>query len=193
MAVLQSKNKILKSIIIIWLNCIIVFSVKSQTIIPYSGPMPIPPSNEKMLFYLQRTIDINTLIYEIDYSENGVINKNKPIKIYWLDFSEGIKITPLSFSQKMFAYGVQCSKMDEKATIFKIHLVSFKKIVMYLKPSGKNGKYQMHINLNNTECILNNILVHITGGTYMNPDVSDIELIGKNIKTEKKIIEKIKP
>ena len=64
---------------------------------------------------------------------------------------------------------------------------------MYLKPSGKNGLYQTHITLNGVECILRNILVHITGGTYLKPIISDIELIGENIKSGKKTFEKFKP
>ena len=190
---MDSKNKILNFILLIWFLSSIGFCAKGQTLKPYSGPMPVPPANENMLFYLQRTIDINTLIYEINYNQNGEINKNKPIKIYWIDFAKGAEITPLTFPQKMFAYGIDHTVTDEKEKIFKINLVSYKKIVMYLKPTGKNGTYQTHITLNGIECILTNILVHIVGGTYMNPNVSDIELLGKNLKTGKKIIEKFKP
>lgn len=155
--------------------------------------MPTPPANEKMLFYLQRTIDINTLVYEINYKENGQINKHKPIKIYWIDYANKSEITQLTFSQKAFAYGIHHTAVDDKETIFKINLVSYKKIIMYLKPSGKNGLYQTHITLNGVECILRNILVHITGGTYLKPIISDIELIGENIKSGKKTFEKFKP
>lgn len=170
-----------------------VTNIQAQTVKPYNGPFPIPPLTKNSLFYLQRTLDKNTLMYEINYTTAGTVNAKKPILIYWIDFEEGGKISPLTFAQNKFAYGIQFMEIKGTETIFKINLVSYKKIDMYLKPSGKNGAYEMHVIINGKPGILTNILVHITGGTYLKPIVSHIELKGKDLITGDVVAEEIKP
>ena len=177
-------------IIILILFCL-SFGTKAQVIHPKYSGFPDPPPNENMLFYLQRTIDNNTVVYEINYTTDGKINAKKPVKVYWIDFDNGGIISPLTFAQSMFAYGVESKMLDEK--IFMINLVSYKKLKFYLKPTGKNKNYETHVVLNNKPSILTKIFVTIIGGTYLKPIVLHIELVGKDIVTGERITEKIKP
>ncbi len=178
------------------LNCLaLLISLRNnaQSIVPYNGPFPVPPINKNRLFYLQRTINRNTLIYEINYNADGAVNRKNPVIIYWIDYDNGEKISQLTYIQNKFAYGIVSDEIKEAKTLFKINLVSYKKIDMYLKPTGKNGSYEMHVIINGKPCILDNILIHITGGTYLKPVVSSIELTGKELFTGKEVVEKIKP
>lgn len=168
-------------------------SASGQKIIPYTGLMPAPAANKNMLFYLQRTIDINTLVYEINYKANGQIDKNRPVKIYWIRYTEGGKTAPLSYAQNRFAYGVESDAVKGPEPVFRIRLVSYKKIEMYLKPTGENGRYQAHILLRGKVCVLRNLLVHIIGGSYLEPSISHIEVTGKDPVTGEWIIEKLRP
>ena len=185
--------KTLNFLAIICLSAFIGINANAQSIKPYNGPMPVPPANKNMLFYLQRTVDINTLIYEINYKPDGRINKKKPVKIYWIDYNNGEKITPLTYVQNKLAYGIESTEQEGPEPAFRINLVSYKKIKMYLRPSGKNGTYQAHILINGKASLLTNILINIVGGTYLKPVISFIELVGKDIKTGEKLTEKIKP
>lgn len=164
----------------------------AQKINPFYGPFPAPPVNAKSLFYLQRTIDRNTLMYEINYNANGSLNHKKPVKIYWIDYEKGATISQLTYAQNKFAYGINALEIAGKEPVFKLNLVSYKKIDLYLKLSD-NGTYAIHVILNGKPCILNRVLVNITGGTNLNPDVSHIELTGKELATGEQIIEKFKP
>lgn len=180
---------------ILIITCLVVFITcrgNAQTVIPYNGPFPVPPINKNSLFYLQRTLDRNTVMYEINYTATGTINRKKPLKIYWIDFEEGGKISALTFAQNKFAYGIEFLELKGIDPIFKINLVSYKKIDMYLKPSGKNKSYEMHVIINGKPSILTSILVHITGGTYLKPIISHIELKGKDLTTGEAAEEKIK-
>lgn len=155
--------------------------------------LPVPPQNKNMLFYLQRTLDKNTVIYEVNYEPNGQINKKKPVKAYWLDYDNGWTASPLTRAQTMFAYGVESEPTHAGSKIFRINLVSYKKIKMYLKPSGKNKTYETHVTLHGRNYLLTNIFVNIVGGTYLRPSVSYIELRGKDPLTGEKMVERIKP
>ncbi len=145
------------------------------------------------MFYLQRTVDRNTVIYELNYEASGELNVKRPLKIYWIDFENGARISPLTFIQSKFAYGIESEMIDETKKIFQIHLVSYKKIKFYLKPTGKNNQYQTHAVIKGKPAILSKIHVNIIGGTILNPVVSYIELIGEDLHTGLKVAEKIKP
>jgi len=187
---LQSKisNLLLSAFFWLFLNSYL----SAQSIQTYTGSFPVPPHNKNMLFYLQRTVDVNTVIYEINYMANGEINKTKPVKVYWIDYANAGKISPLTYVQNKFAYGIAYQKMDGHELIFKMNIVSFKKITLYLK-RGTDGFYQTYIEMNGKQCVLTNILVNIIGGTYMRPHISTIELFGKEIRSGDKITEIIKP
>lgn len=146
-----------------------------------------------MLFYIQRTINMNTLIYEINYQENGEINKKKPITIYWLEFENNGKKSPLTYVQEKFAYGVEIEELDGSEMIFIVNLVSYKKIKIYLKPSVKEGLYRAFVPIREKECQLTNILINIVGGTAIKPIVDFIELFGKDLVTGENVNEKITP
>ncbi|MES2131632.1 MAG: DUF4833 domain-containing protein [Bacteroidota bacterium] len=164
----------------------------AQTIKPFNGPFPVPPANTNSLFYMQRTINRNTLIYEANYSTDGNINRKKPIKIYWIDYEDGEKISELTYAQNKFAYGVKAFEIEGTQPLFKINLVSYKKVDLYLKPKALGG-YAIHVILKGKPCILHRVLVNITGGSSLNPDVSDVELTGKDISTGEQVMEKFKP
>jgi uncharacterized protein DUF4833 len=173
---------------------VLLFTVglRAQKIVPFYGPFPEPAPNKNMLFYLQRSIDRNTVIYELNYDAGGTLNKKHPVKAYWIDFEDGAKITPLTFAQSKFAYGLASELIDEEKGIFEITLVSYKRIRFYLKPAGK-GHHQLHALIKGKQAILNHIFVNIIGGTYFNPVVSSIELWGKDLKTGAQVSEQIKP
>lgn len=172
---------------------ILCFSSVAQKIKPFYGPFPEPAPNKNMLFYLQRTVDRNTLIYELNYEPGGELNGKNPVKVYWIDFEDGAKISPLTFIQSKFAYGINSELIDKEKGTYQIHLVSYKKIKFDLIPSGKNQHYQVHVLIKDKPAILNRIFINILGGTYMNPIVSYIELTGDELKTGTRITERIKP
>jgi len=145
------------------------------------------------MFYLQRTVDRNTVIYELNYEADGELNPKRPLKIYWIDFEDGAKISPLTFTQSKFAYGINSDLIDKTKKIYQIHLVSYEKIKFYLKPTGKNNHYEMHASIKGKPAVLKRVFITIIGGTYLTPIVSYIELMGTDLITGKQVIERIRP
>ena len=165
----------------------------SQAIKVYEGAFPVPPANKAMLFYLQRTMNVNTVVYEINYQTDGEVNKKQPVKIYWINYAEDGKTSPLTFMQNKFAYGIESTLLETEKPTFKINLVSYKKVDIYLRPVGKDGSYQAQVSINGKQSSLVNIRINIVGGTYLRPIVYDIVLTGKDLETGEKVTEKIKP
>lgn len=164
----------------------------AQKITPMFETMPVPPANRNMMFFLQRTIDRNTVIYEVNLQKNGKINEKKPLKIYWIDYDDGGKISQLTKLQNKFAYGIDFELIDKAKNIFSINLVSYKKLMLTLR-TGKDKNYAMFVNINEKEAILSRILVHIIGGTYLKPVVDYIEVTGMDPESGESVSSRIIP
>lgn len=153
---------------------------------------PTPPANEKMLFYIQRTHNTNTIVYEVNLNKDSTINEADPVKIYWIRYADNGEILPLSGIQKSFAYGVNTSVFDKEKKWFKINIVSYKKTDIYLMNSkGKN--YHAFVKINNKISLLKKIFFNTNGGSFWSPNVVYVELSGNDIITGKAVSERFKP
>lgn len=152
---------------------------------------PVPQENKDMLFYIQRTHNKNTIVYEVNYNEDSTIKQSDPIKIYWIRYSDKGEVAPLSYIQRKYAYGVESILVDSVKSIFKINFVSYKKREIYVVKSKK--EYKACININGKLCYLSKAFVKITGGTFFVPHIAYVELFGFEIGSGKKVTEKIIP
>ena len=152
---------------------------------------PLPPSNSKMMFYLQRTPNLNTVIYGLRYNSNGQINAENPIQAYWIRYTEpGHPKKDLNYIQNKFAYGVKTKQI--KPDEWETRLVSYDKIKLLLK-KGNNGKYNVFIDIHNKEVIFEKSYIKIDGGTFWSPNVLYIELFGRDQITNKRVSMKVYP
>ncbi|WP_317897583.1 DUF4833 domain-containing protein [Aurantibacillus circumpalustris] len=168
------------------------FSLFSQRIKPFYGPFPEPTPNKKMLFYLQRTVNRNTLIYELNYDLSADLNYKEPVKVYWINFEDGGTKSELSFFQRKFAYGVNTDLIDEKNGIYEIHLVAYDKVKLYLKKSGEDNHYHVEVLIKGKTAILDKIFIKISGGSLMSPTIQYVELTGHDLISGDDVSERIK-
>ncbi|MEO8933152.1 MAG: DUF4833 domain-containing protein, partial [Xanthomarina sp.] len=152
---------------------------------------PLPPASSKMMFYLQRTPNLNTVIYELRYNSNGQINADDPIHVYWIRYTEpGNPKKDLNYIQRKFAYGVKTKLI--KPGEWEIRLVSYDKIKLILK-KGIDGKYHVFINIHNQEVVFEKSYIKIDGGTFWSPNVIYIELFGRDPFNNKSVSMKVYP
>ena len=94
---------------------------------------PVPPKSDKLLFYIQRSPNINTIMYELNVDEKGVLNKEEPIHVYWIRYADEIKKNAeLSYIQRKYAYGVTTRLIDAEKQIYQVYFVSYSKRNIYL-------------------------------------------------------------
>jgi hypothetical protein len=139
---------------------------------------PVPKTGPKQLFYLQRTTNSNTIICDLNTDVNGQVIKDNPVHVYWIRYDEGGEKKELSYIQQTFAYGMKHESLPNG--VFKLHFVSYKKQVFYLKRSPKDNQYKMYFVLNNKEFVLQKLFVRIDGGTFWVPNVIYMEILGKD-------------
>ena len=149
---------------------------------------PVPAANNSQLFYLQRTSNTNTIVYELNYKK-GILDENNPVHVFWIRYAEKGQKAELSWIQRVFAYGVKIKQMPDSS--YRVRLVSYAGYSMYLK-KGADKKYHMYAPINGKQMILNRIFVKITGGSMWSPDIEYFEVSGIDPATGKPVAERKK-
>lgn len=165
----------------------------SEKEINISDTFPVPKNNKDMLFYVQRTHNKNTIVYELNYNADSSLNSTSPVKMYWIRYSDKGEIAQLSYVQKKYAYGIESLITDTTKKSFKINFVSYKKRDLFLMKLKEDNKYRAYMLLDGKLCYLTKVFVKIDGGTFWVPHITYVELTGIDPSTGKKVREKIKP
>lgn len=152
---------------------------------------PVPQPYDKLLFYVQRTPNTNTIMYELNYEADGSLNEEKPVHVYWLRYTEkGVPKRELNFIQRRYAYGLKTKKIDNNH--WELRFVSYSAKPLHLMKAA-DGRYYVFASINNTNAVLKRVYLKIDGGTFWSPNVVYIELKGTDAGTGKTIAERIKP
>jgi len=149
---------------------------------------PVPAGNARQLFYLQRTSNTNTIVYELNYKK-GKLDESNPVHVFWIRYAEQGQRAELSWIQRVFAYGVKVKEMPDSS--YRVRLTSYAGYTMFLK-KGADKNYRLYAPINGKIMLLNRIFVKITGGSMWSPDIEYFEVSGIDPVTGKPVAERKK-
>jgi phosphatidylglycerophosphate synthase len=151
---------------------------------------PVPPANSNSLFYLQRTPNTNTIICELNET-GGVLDKDEPVRVLWIRYSEQRQREELTWIQRHFAYGLKELYMGND--VYELRFVSYKKIPMYLMRSPVDNKRHVYVSIDGRQAILQRVYIRIDpGGSFWSPNVRYLELKGVDTQNGKELVQRIK-
>ena len=153
-------------------------------------PYPVPPASNERLFYLQRTSNFNTIVYDLNFSSDGKLDNDEPVKTYWIRYAENGQKQQLNYIQRKFAYGLTAKALNNGN--YDIRFVSYKKFPLTLMKS-EDGKYHIFALIAQKQVIINRIFVKIEGGSFWLPNVTYVEVKGSDPETGREIVERFKP
>jgi len=153
---------------------------------------PKPKGVKNLLFYVQRTININTLVYTLNINKNGELDTEEPIKVNWINYARDTSTESLSYIQRKYAYGIDVKLVDKEKMMYAFNFVSYKKKPIYLIKSQADNTYHAYYTTKTEVISLTRIFIQIEGGSFWVPKVKFIEVTGVNLKNEK-VIERIIP
>jgi hypothetical protein len=151
---------------------------------------PVPPLNVQSLFYLQRTPNSNTIVYDLNIASDGKPDADEPVKAYWIRYAEDGKKKDLNYIQRKFAYGLTAKALNNGN--YDIRFVSYKKFPLTLM-KAEDGKYHIFALIAQKHVMLNRIFVKIDGGSFWLPNVTYVEVKGSDPITGREIVERFKP
>lgn len=166
-------------------------SVKNDEVGHLANPDTFPvPAVPKLLFYIQRDPNTNTIVYELNADKDGKISVDAPVNTYWIRYPEGGVKKNLNYLQRKFAYGINSKSLGNGN--FELRSVAYNKLPLYLKRDPKN-QYHVYADINNKKCMLSRVFIRIDGGTFWSPNVLYIELKGIDVASGKTIVQRIIP
>lgn len=154
---------------------------------------PKPTGIKNMLFYIQRSMNINTIIYELNISETGILNAEEPIKYYYINYAKHSEIEPVSDMQKKYAYGINVKETNKEKPTYSFTFNSIKNREFYLLQSAKDKKYHVFCHINKELAVLNKVFISMENNFIGFPSVYKIELFGTGVTNNYDITEAFKP
>lgn len=154
------------------------------------NPYQALPASVNRLFYVQRTPNANTIVYELNMGSDGQPDSDNPVHAYWIRYHEQGQKEELSYIQRKFAYGINAKSLGNGK--YDIRFVSYKKYPLTLM-KGADGKYHIFATISQKQLILNRAFVKIEGGSFWVPKVLYVELRGTDPSTGKEYVERFKP
>jgi len=151
---------------------------------------PKPQVTAERLFYVQRTPNTNTIVYDINLGKNGKPDANEPVKVYWIRYADKGQKAELTYIQRKFAYGLNSKSLGNDN--YDIRFVSYKKFPLTLMKAN-DGKYHIFALISQKQLMLDRIFVKIEGGTFWFPNVVYVEVEGTDPKTGREMVERFKP
>jgi hypothetical protein len=150
---------------------------------------PVPPVNINSLFFVQRSPNVNTIVYELN-NKNGQLDTTNPIHVYWLRYADKGQKEELSYLQRKFAYGLTTTPKGNDQ--YDVRFVSYKKFPLTLMKTV-DGKYHIFATIQQKQMMLSRIFIKIEGGSFWLPNVVYVELQGTDPSTGREITEHFKP
>lgn len=150
---------------------------------------PVPPKTKELLFYIQRNHNKNTIIYDANFDKSGNINQDNPIHVYWIRYEEQGQTMALRTIEKLFAYGIKYSKLDNNKNEYKVNIVATDKRDFLLKQEAP-FKAAIYTKINGKPAKLEHLYIFADNSGFW-PKVKYIELFGKDTMTGKRVYEKM--
>ena len=70
------------------------------------------PHDEGQVFYLQKSSNPNTVVYAMQFDDEGKLKRQKPMTAYWRRFAEHGQRMELRFLERILAFDIQYSVID---------------------------------------------------------------------------------
>jgi len=141
------------------------------------------------LLKIGRNRDANEIWYTANFNTNGMPDKERPVEVFWLKKTAQNKTEPLTWIQSRLAYGVKVLKNNPDKVEFQFVSYPYRTFEM----RKYNDRFQVFTTSNKQEVILERIFINISGGTFMLPQISKVELYGIDPTTGNKTLEIIRP
>lgn len=164
-------------------------TLNGQSFSDYYG-YPIPERTDQRLFYIQRNISKNVVVYDSNLNEEHELDQKRPYKMYWKRYNENLggKEFDLTWLERTMGYRLKV--LESAATECKVSLISYKKRKFKIVKTP-SGKVEARIDIKGRPAIMWYIFMHMEDSFW--PDVHFLEIGGQDLETGEYIFEQFLP
>ena len=164
----------------------ILFSLVSSAFIYPGGP--IRNTGNYNLFKIDRSRDLDVIMYDVNLNNKGELDKSRPINIYWIKNTEKGHIESLTGIQKKFGYGLKFISITDNMADFQF--VSYFDRVFKLRKTD-NNQFRVYAISNNKKVEVQRLFVQFEDNSFWFPSISKIELYGIDVDNGNTVFESI--
>ncbi|MFT3671387.1 DUF4833 domain-containing protein [Aestuariivirga sp.] len=156
---------------------------------PGSFGYPVP-QEPNQVFFLQRSMNSNTIVYAANMDAAGKLSRREPIKVYWRRYNDNGEKKNLSFAEDRFAFGVVAKPMPGEANAFRIIIRPYPDRSAVLRVV--NGRPRLEAKLRGQEVQLISAFLHLEGEGSM-PKVAKVDVWGRSWATGELVSDSFSP
>ncbi|MCB0381461.1 MAG: DUF4833 domain-containing protein [Flavobacteriales bacterium] len=148
------------------------------------------PTDENMLFYVQKSFNQNTVVYTLNIDEDGTINHSNPVNVFWRRYQEDGRKRDLTQIEKTFGYGVKSKALKDRPNTYIFSIAAIKDMQFIV--TQINNKPQTITTINGKTAFIDRVYIKAEHIKLL-PKVFYVEVFGTDVKTKKPLYHRIIP
>ena len=152
---------------------------------------PIPPESPLRVFFIQRSTNANTVVYDARLRADGSIDPEQPIHAYWLRFASTGERRALNFVEQNLAYGPIAEPHPRQRGAWQVRFAAWGERDMRLQLDAA-GRPVLVGEVAGRNARLVSIYLHVREGRFW-PSVPAIDVYGVDLATGAPLHERIVP
>lgn len=158
-----------------------------QTSVDVGYPVPSDPNQ---IFFLQRSMNSNTIVYAARMGSDRKLDHNDPIEIFWRRFNDSGEKLPLTFTERNLAFGVNTKRLRNGPDAFLVTLKAYAGRNAVLRIV--NGAPQLEGKVAGQDARLISAFLHLDESGRI-PRVVKVDLRGETLESKQPLVESFIP
>lgn len=150
-------------------------------------PVPAEPNQ---IFYVQRSLNSNTIVYTARIGEDGKLDPKRPVDVFWRRYNDEGERKELSSLERSMAFGVKSDPVEGAPGSFMIRVVSYPKRPALLKIV--DGVPRLEMKVAGVPAKLDHAYLDVDDSGSV-PSVNRVDLYGVSLADGKPLKESFKP
>lgn len=148
------------------------------------------PRDPNLIFYLQRSVNSNTIVYTARLDGKGRIDAKQPIDVFWRRFNDEGERKELSNLEREVAFGVKAKPVPGQPGVFKVRVVSYQKRPALLRMV--DGRPRLEAKVAGVPSRLDHAYLEVDESGRI-PSITRVDLYGYSLATGKLVKESFTP
>lgn len=138
------------------------------------------PQEPNQIFYVQRSLNSNTIVYAARRDAAGGLDSRNPVDVYWRRYNDEGQRQELSSLESRFAFGVKVKPVKDQPGAFKVAVVSYPERQALLKLV--NGVPRLEGMVAGQPAVLDHAWLDVDDSGSV-PKVNRVDLYGSSLAT----------
>jgi hypothetical protein len=149
------------------------------------------PSEPNQLFYIQRSVNANTVVYAAHVDAHGHIDAGAPVDAFWRWYNVDGQRKPLNFVERTMAYGVKILSSASPGHSIAVGIAALPERRLLVDQDDR-GQPEALIQIGDRMAKLVYVYLQVDNSGFM-PNVTSMDLFGLDKGTGKALREHVVP